>query len=128
MKLDDGCILAAMTLSGAAYAQHKHGHAHTEKGPNGGLMTEAGDYHVELIAKDTSVEINVMDHDNKPVATAGYKGIAILSAGGKSLRIVLAPTDAAKLAGKAEVALPAQPKGVVQITSPAGKTVQAKFN
>ena len=66
-----------------------------------GSMAEAGDYHVELVAKDASVEVNVMDHDNKPVATAGYKGIAILSAGGKSQRIVLAPADAAKLAGKA---------------------------
>lgn len=128
MKFTMVAILAAMTLSSAAYAQHKHGHGNVEKGPNGGLMSEAGEYHVELIAKDSAVEITVMDHDNKPVPTAGYKGIAILSAGGKSLRIVLAPADAAKLAGKADVALPAQPKGVVQITSPAGKTVQAKFN
>ena len=59
----------------------------------------------------------MIDHDNKPVATAGYKGLAILSTEGKSQRIVLAPADGAKLTGKAEAALPAQPKGVVQITS-----------
>ncbi len=128
MKTTTLVMLGAMLFAGVAHAQHKHGHAHTEKGPNGGAMTEAGDYHIELIAKETLVEINVMDHDNKPVPTAGYKAVAILSAGGKSLRIVLEPADIAKLAGKAQAALPAQPKGVVQITPPNGKTVQAKFN
>ncbi|MET0446440.1 MAG: hypothetical protein ABW151_17815 [Pseudorhodoplanes sp.] len=128
MKLKTFVVLGAMTLASAAHAQHKHGHEHVEKGPNGGSMSEAGDFHIELIAKDANVEINVMDHDNKPVATAGFKGIAILSAGGKSVRIVLEPGDVAKLTGKAQGALPAQPKGVVQITPPNGKTVQAKFN
>ena len=127
MKLKSLVVTGAMLLASAAYAQHKHGHGHVEKGPNGGQLTEAGDYHIELIAKDTSVEINVMDHDNKPMPTKDFKGLAILSAGGKSVRIVLSPADAAKLTGKAESPLPAQPKGVVQITPPNGKTVQAKF-
>jgi len=127
MKLKSLVVTGAMLLASAAYAQHKHDHGHVEKGPNGGQLTEAGDYHIELIAKDTSVEINVMDHDNKPMPTKDFKGLAILSAGGKSVRIVLSPADAAKLTGKAESPLPAQPKGVVQITPPNGKTVQAKF-
>ena len=127
MKLKSLVVTGAMLLASAAYAQHKHDHGHVEKGPNGGQLTEAGDYHIELIAKDTSVEINVMDHDNKPMPTKDFKGLAILSAGGKSVRIVLSPADAAKLTGKAESPLPAQPKGVVQITPPNGKSVQAKF-
>ena len=61
MKLTKVAILAAMTLSGAAYAQHKHGHAHTEKGPNGGLMTEAGEYHVELVTKADVVDVYLAD-------------------------------------------------------------------
>src|SRR5262245_44572592 len=120
MKLKTLVVFAAMVFAGPAFAQHKHGHGHAEKGPNGGLMSEAGEYHVELSAKDASLEINVMDHDNKPVPTSGFKGVAILSAGGKNVRIVLAPADAAKLAGKAEATLPAQLKGVVQITPPNG--------
>ena len=127
MKLKTLVVFAAMVCAGAAFAQHKHGQGHVEKGPNGGPMTEAGEFHVELIAKDAQLEVNVMDHDNKPVATSGFKGVAILSAGGKSLRIVLAPADPAKLVGKAEASLPAQLKGVVQITPSKGKTVQAKF-
>jgi hypothetical protein len=128
MKLKTLVVLGGMMIAGAAYAQHKHGHGHVEKGPNGGQMVDAGDYHVEMVAKDVAVDIYVTDHDNKPVPTAGFKAVAILSAGGKSLRIVLAPADAAKLTGKSEAALPTQPKGVVQITPPAGKTVQARFN
>ena len=102
--------------------------AHDAKGRHGGRVADAGNYHVELVANGDAVEVYLTDHDNKPLPPAGYKGVAILSASGKSVRIVLAPADAAKLTGKAETALPAQLKGVVQITPPNGKTVQAKFN
>ena len=88
-------------------------------------MVDAGDYHVELVTKDGIVEVYVSDHDDKPIAIAGYKGIAILSVGGKSQRIVLEASDD-RLTGKAAGALPAQPKGVVQITPPAGKTVSGE--
>ena len=102
--------------------------AHDANGVHGGRLVDAGDYHVELVTKGTDVDVYVLDHDNKPVPTAGYKAIAILSAVGKSVRIVLTPADASKLTGKSETALPSAPKGVVQITPPNGKTVQAKFN
>ncbi len=119
----------AFAMPGAAHAQHKHGHGHShaETGKNGGQMAEAGDYHVELVAKGGAVEVYVSDHDDKPVAIAGYKGLAILSAGGKTQRIALEAGDGGKLTGKATADLPAQPKGVVQITPPGGKTVSAKF-
>lgn len=121
MKLASLALIGAWLTAAPAFA--------SDAGPqHGGRVVDAGDYHVEMVAKDGAIDIHVSDHHNRPVATAGYKGIAILSVGGKSLRIVLVPADAAKLIGKAEAALPAQPKGVVQITSPAGKTVQAKFN
>ncbi len=116
----------AVGVPAAAQAQHKHGHGQVEKGKHGGQMVEAGDYHVELVTKDGIVDVYVSDHDDKPVAIAGYKGIAILSAGGKSQRVVLEAGDD-RLSGKAGGALPAQPKGVVQITPPGGKTVSAKF-
>lgn len=116
----------ALALPAAAHAQHKHGHAHVEKGKRGGQMTEAGNYHVELVANDGVVDVYVSDHDDKPVSIAGYKGVAILSIGGKSQRIVLEAGDD-RLTGKAAGAIPAAPKGVVQITPPNGKTVSAKF-
>jgi hypothetical protein len=59
---------------------------------------------------------------------SGFKGTAILVAGGKSQRIVLAPVDGTHLSGSATAALPGQPKGVVQLTRPDGKTIQARFD
>jgi hypothetical protein len=118
----------SFALPGAALAQHKHSHGstHAETGKNGGQMNEAGDYHVELVVKGTTVEVYVSDHEDKPIAIAGYKGLAILSAGGKNKRIVLS-VENDKLTGNADEALPVRPKGVVQITPPNGKSVSAKF-
>jgi hypothetical protein len=128
MNLKTLAVFAALALvpAGVAHAQHKHGHSHPEKGKHGGQIVDAGAYHVELVAKGDAVEIYVSDEGNKPVAIAGYKGIAILSVGGKSQRIVLEAGDG-RLTGKASADLPAQPKGVVQLTPPGGKTVSAKF-
>lgn len=102
--------------------------AHDAKGLNGGRVVDAGNYHVELVAKGDLVEVFLIDHNNKPVTLSGHKGVAILSVEGKSQRITLEAADGSRLTGKAGGALPAQPKGVVQITPPGGKTVQAKFN
>jgi hypothetical protein len=62
--------------------------AHAPKiGENGGLQTDAGSFHVELIAKENSVDVYLRDHANKVVASAGFKGTAILMIDGKPLRI-----------------------------------------
>ncbi|WP_291869435.1 hypothetical protein [Bradyrhizobium sp.] len=74
------------------------------------------------------VDVFISDANEKPVATAGFKGTAILVAGGKSHRVVLAPVDGTRLSGSAPAALPSQSKGVVQLTGPDGKTIQAKFD
>jgi hypothetical protein len=97
------------------------------KGPHGGRVAEVGDYHVELVAKENIIEVFLSDANNKPVAPAGFKAIAILGIAGKSARVVLEATDA-RLTGRAPAVLPAEPKGVIQITSPAGKTALAKFD
>lgn len=120
MKLKILAAVAALMIAVPAYA-------HDGKGKHGGRVADAGDYHVELVSNGAAIEVYVSDHDDKPVALAGYKGLAILSAGGKSQRIILEVRDGTKLTGKASVDLPAQPKGVVQITPPNGKTVSAKF-
>ncbi len=63
-----------------------------------------------------------MDHDNKPKPTKGYKGVVILSVQGKSQRIVLEPArTVAPHRQEAAGALPADSKGVVQITRPTAR-------
>ena len=107
-----------------ALAQHSHHH----DGQHGGRTAHAGDYHVEMVTKGDLVEVYLEDDNGKPLRATGYKGLAILVAGGKSQRIVLEPADAARLSGKAPVVLSNKAKGVVQVTLPNGKTVQARFD
>jgi hypothetical protein len=101
--------------------------AHEAKGPNGGRVVDAGNYHIELVVGGSDVALFVTDGGEKPVASAGFKAVAILNADGKVQRIALEPVDAAKLSGKAETALPADVKGVVQLTAPDGKVRLGQF-
>ena len=103
--------------------------AHAPKPQHGGRIVLASSFHVEMVAQDNAITIHLVDHDDKAVAVNGYKGVAILTVGGKSERVVLEPSkDAKVMSGKAAVALPKQPKGVVQITPPNGKVVSARFD
>jgi len=121
MKLRILALLTTLLASSSAWASDMKSH-------HGGRMAEAGEYHVEMVAKGEVVEIYLADHDNKAVSAVGHKAVAILVIYGKSQRIVLEPAGDTKLSGKASSALPASAKGVVQITPPKGKTVQARFN
>jgi hypothetical protein len=103
------------------------GHSH-DRGPNGGQVADAGNYHVEAVAKGETLTVYLNDHDtDKPIPTAGFKGLAILVVGGKTQRVMLAPSGQNALAGKAAVALGTSVKGAIQITSARNSTVQAKF-
>jgi hypothetical protein len=103
------------------------GLAHETKGPNGGRVADAGSYHVELVARNDVVELYVSDAADKPVAATGFKGVAILTIGGKPQRIVLEAAEPTRLSGKAPLPLPKEPKGAVQLTTPDGKTASARF-
>jgi hypothetical protein len=100
---------------------------HDAKGPHGGRVVDAGNYHVELVVRGSDVALFVTDGSEKPVLSTGFKAVAILNADGKAQRIALEPGDATKLSGKAETALPADVKGVVQLTAPDGKVRQGQF-
>ncbi|SOR30644.1 conserved protein of unknown function; putative exported protein [Methylorubrum extorquens] len=102
--------------------------AHETSGQHGGRVTDAGKFHVELVAKGETVEVFLSDGEQKPVAAAGFKGTAILVVGGKPARVPLEPADGNRLSGKAAVALGDSPKGAVQLTGPDGATASGKFN
>ena len=122
MKLKTFFAVSALTMALPALGHEM------AKGPNGGRVAQAGDYHVELVARSNVIEVFLTDTGDKPVPPAGFKGVAILLVAGKSARIVLEPAGDTRLSGRAASDLPAQPKGVVQITAPNGKTAQARFN
>ena len=102
--------------------------AHETKGPHGGRQVDAGSMHVELVAKGAVVDVYVSDGAGKPVEAGAYKGLAILVVGGKPARITLEPAGADRLTGTASAELGPSLKGAVQITTPAGATVQGRFD
>ena len=113
-------VLIAATTASFAHAP--------KRGANGGPQTDAGNYHVELVPQGATLQVFLRDHGDKAVPTDGFKGTAIFVVDGKPQRIPLAPAGENKLTGTSTVAIPSEPKGAVQITTPAGATVQAKFN
>jgi hypothetical protein len=118
----------ALVAAAAIVATTAVASAHGPKiGVNGGPQADAGSYHVEALGQGTILQIWLRDHSNKPVSSVGYKGTAIFMIGGKPQRIPLAPAGDNKLTGRSEVQIPAALKGAVQITTPTGSTVQAKF-
>jgi|SRR6266404_565876 hypothetical protein len=113
---------------GAALLTALPAYAHEPKATHGGRVAEAGPYHVELVAKDMAIEIFLIGENDKPVDPKGFKGVAIFILGGKAERITLAPSEKNNLSGTAAMALPANPKGAVQLTAPDGKTATARFD
>jgi hypothetical protein len=128
MRLKDLAITASlMAATSIAAASIALSHA-AKIGVNGGPQADAGSYHVEVVPQGTTIAVFLRDHSDKAVTTDGYKGVAIFVIGGKPQRIPLAPAGENKLTGTSAVDLPKMPKGAVQITTPTGSTVQAKFD
>jgi hypothetical protein len=113
---------------GAALLAGIPAYAHEPKASHGGRLADAGAYHVELVAKDKAIEIFLIGENDAPVDPKGFKGVAIFNLGGKAERITLAPSENNNLSGTAATALPANPKGAVQLTAPDGKTATARFD
>jgi len=117
-------LVASAVIVAATAVAFAHG---PKTGVNGGPQADAGSYHVEALGQGTILQIWLRDHSDKPVSSVGYKGTAIFLIGGKPQRIPLAPAGDNKLTGTSDVPLPTALKGAVQITTPTGSTVQAKF-
>ena len=114
-------VVGSLLLTTAVVA---HGPA---KGPNGGRQADAGDYHVELVTKDTDLTVYLRTDKDKDVEATGHKATAFLVIGGKPQWIELVPAGGNRLSGKSAEPVSATSKGAVQITAPSGKTAQAKF-
>jgi redox-sensitive bicupin YhaK (pirin superfamily) len=116
----------AFAVLGAAMMTGALAHA-PEKGKNGGQQVDAGNYHVEAVAKGNTLNVYITDHSETPVSTKGFKGTAVLIVKGKPAQISLAARGDNILAGTSPVELAAPIRGAIQITNNEGQTVQAKF-
>ena len=116
--------LIATTILLAGSTAVAHG---PDRGKHGGPQVDAGDYHVEMVAKDTTLSIYVNNDKDQPVDAKGFRATGLFVVGGKAQRIELKHESENKLSGASSVTLPTKLKGAVQIMVPGGKTVQAKF-
>jgi nitrogen fixation protein FixH len=116
-------LIAALAFAAPAAAQHSHG---AQKGPNGGQMEDVAGVHAELVTSGNTITINVFDEGNKPIATTGFSGAALVVRGSERETVTLAPSgdnalkgDAKKAAGGAAI--------TVTLKTAAGKSGQARF-
>ena len=58
-------------------------------GAAGGPQVDAGDDHVELVAKDMTLSIYVNNDKDQPVDAKGFKATGLFVVGGKAQRIEL---------------------------------------
>lgn len=116
-------ILAALAIVSPATAQHSHG----AKGPNGGTMEDVAGVHAELIADGANVKFNILDEDNKPVATKQFTGTVLIVSGSERETITLAPSGDSALQGQAKKAVPAKAAITLMLKTDKGKSGQARF-
>jgi nitrogen fixation protein FixH len=116
-------LIATLAFAGQAAAQHAHG---AQKGPNGGPMEDVAGVHAELVAAGNTITINVFDEDNKPIATKGFSGAALVVRGSERETVTLAPSGENALKGDAKKAV-AGATITVTLKTAAGKSGQARF-
>lgn len=121
MRMHAFILAAALAFGGPALAHE------AANGPHGGRVVDAGEYHVELVQTGTGLELFVTDGKDHP-APAGFKGTAIVLIDGKSQRVALESAGPGRLRGTmAAPPAAAAIKAVVQLTTPDGKPVTARF-
>jgi hypothetical protein len=123
-------LFAAAALSVAApVAAFAHG---PTSGPHGGVMADAGSYHVEFTAQGDDIMLYVSDGDGKPLDVTGAKAEATVLVDKKAHKITLSPAGSPAggnlLKGRAALGGAGGLKAVVVLTMPGQKPVQARFD
>lgn len=84
--------LAAFALTAALHSARaiagEAGHSH--RAQHGGKVIESGHHHLEIVAKDGTLEVYVNGEDGKPEDVAGAKATAAVLSGGKKFDVTLA--------------------------------------
>ncbi|MBP6014264.1 MAG: hypothetical protein KBA31_18695 [Alphaproteobacteria bacterium] len=120
---------AALTLAAAmTFSAQAIGDALPEKGPNGGLLRESGDHHIELIVSGQSLTFHLLDHKNKPVAEAGLTGTAVVTAGAATETVMLKDAGGGKLTGAGKIPATGALRVDVNIKAPNEPALTATFD
>ena len=119
-------MITAMLLGFASTALAQ-GHAHGDKGPNGGPMQDVAGVHAELMVTDRTLTIYVYDEAGKTVPTIGFSGSILVGAGQARQVVQLTPGAGNTLVGTAAASVPRGSQMTLQLKTSAGKSGQAKF-
>ena len=103
--------------------------AHEGAGPHGGVLSDAGPYYVELVAKGAQLTFFVFDDKtNAPVATKGATASATVLADQKEQNVTLQPgADANAMVGQLAGSAAKGTRIVVLIHLPGKPTAVARF-
>ncbi len=126
MRLQSLFLAAALVIAPALAPSSAFAHG-PHIGVHGGPQTAAGSFHVEVVAEGETLVVYLADHASHEIATAGFRGVALVAVDDKTLTIPLTPAGDNKLSGAAEAPLASEFKGIVRITTSTGSTAEAKF-
>lgn len=115
-------VFAFGMAAGAAHAD-----ALPEKGPNGGLLRESGEHHIELVVKAQTLIVHLLDHKNKPSNEAGVAGSAKVTADGATETIALEAKPNGVFTGTGTFPATGPLKVEVTLAPPEEDTVSASF-
>lgn len=114
-------VFLTLTMSALAAEDHVH------KGKRGGLFAESGHHHLELIAKDGSLELYVEGEDGKPEDIVEAKATATVLSDGKKEEIKLSVDAGNFLKGSGTFKAAKGTTIIVTLTMPGHKPEQARF-
>jgi hypothetical protein len=115
--------LGTLLLISAAARAHE-----PRKGPNGGELVDAGNYHVEVVGRGSLLEVYVSDQLDRPLKANDFKVLAIMLIDGKTHRITMEPTaDGSRFTATSPAAI-TRVRGAVQLTDKARKTATGRVN
>ena len=97
-------LFLTLPFATPALAQTGHSHSHGA-GPNGGVVAEIGNQHLELVLRDGELRIYLLNDQDQPMPATGVAGTAVLQSQGRqqSLRLAAGPGNA-YLVGQGEFA------------------------
>ena len=117
-----GLLSAALFLPAAVLA-------HGEKtGPNGGVVEDAGKYHVELVMKADELRAFVTGAESAKVDTKGAEASATVLVGREKLTLKLIPAGGNALAAGGKFDTRAGAKVVLSLTLTGQPVISGRFN
>ncbi len=122
MKPITTALLAFALAFGSPAAAHD-----AEKGPKGGELKDAGNYHMELLAKENELTLYLYDGNEKPVPAQGAKATATVVAEKVRATVEFAAMEGNMMRGSGQFPATKALRVVVSLTMPGKSPVQARF-